>query len=106
MVNKVNNPISVFSQIKYDCVIAISGFNLATTPEYLILELYKCYIQSGHPKNIFIVSDALPATPRRGLDSVAERLVQRFKSEISEGNVDAFLGLFTMASKTCDWRQN
>ena len=67
MVNKVSNSISVFSQIRDDCVIAISGFNLATTPEYLILELYKRYIESGHPKNIFIVSDALPATPQEAL---------------------------------------
>ena len=39
MVSKVSNTISVFSQIRDDCVIAISGFNLATTPEYLILTL-------------------------------------------------------------------
>ena len=68
MINKTSNSISVFSQIRDGCVIAISGFNLATSPEYLILELYKRYIKFGHPKNIFIVSDALPATPRRGLD--------------------------------------
>ena len=41
----MSNSISVFSQIRDDCVIAISGFNLATTPEYLILELYKRLIQ-------------------------------------------------------------
>ena len=92
MVNKVNNPISVFSQIKDDCVIAISGFNLATTPEYLILELYKRYIQSGHPKNIFIVSDALPATPRRGLDSVAERIYKDPNQKFLRGMLMPFLG--------------
>ncbi|MGB8574727.1 MAG: CoA-transferase [Nitrososphaeraceae archaeon] len=92
MVNKVNNPISVFSQIKDDCVIAISGFNLATTPEYLILELYKRYIKFGHPKNIFIVSDALPATPRRGLDSIAERIYKDPNQKFLRGMLMPFLG--------------
>jgi hypothetical protein len=36
--NEVTEPICVFSQIKDNCVVAISGFNLATTPEYLILD--------------------------------------------------------------------
>ncbi|MGB8767611.1 MAG: CoA-transferase [Nitrososphaeraceae archaeon] len=92
MVNKVSNSISVFSQIKDDCVIAISGFNLATTPEYLILELYKRYIKSGHPKNIFIVSDALPATPRRGLDSIAERIYKDPNQKFLRGMLMPFLG--------------
>ena len=92
MVNKVSNSISVFSQIRDDCVIAISGFNLATTPEYLILELYKRYIKSGHPKNIFIVSDALPATPRRGLDSIAERIYKDPNQKFLRGMLMPFLG--------------
>lgn len=92
MANKVSNSISVFSQIRDDCVIAISGFNLATTPEYLILELYKRYIKSGHPKNIFIVSDALPATPRRGLDSIAERIYKDPNQKFLRGMLMPFLG--------------
>src|SRR6188508_3275390 len=92
MVNKVSNSISVFSQIKDGCVIAISGFNLATTPEYLILELYKRYIKFGHPKNIFIVSDALPATPRRGLDSIAERIYKDPNQKFLRGMLMPFLG--------------
>jgi len=92
MVNKTSNSISVFSQIRDDCVIAISGFNLATTPEYLILELYKRYIKFGHPKNIFIVSDALPATPRRGLDSIAERIYKDPNQKFLRGMLMPFLG--------------
>jgi propionate CoA-transferase len=92
MVSKVSNSISVFSQIRDDCVIAISGFNLATTPEYLILELYKRYIKFGHPKNIFIVSDALPATPRRGLDSIAERIYKDPNQKFLRGMLMPFLG--------------
>ena len=92
MVSKVSNTISVFSQIRDDCVIAISGFNLATTPEYLILELYKRYVKSGHPKNIFIVSDALPATPKRGLDSIAERIYKDPNQKFLRGMLMPFLG--------------
>ncbi|HSA73202.1 MAG TPA: CoA-transferase [Nitrososphaeraceae archaeon] len=92
MINKVSNSISVFSKIRDDCVIAISGFNLATTPEYLILELYKRYIKSGHPKNIFIVSDALPATPGRALDSIAERIYKDPNQKFLRGMLMPFLG--------------
>lgn len=92
MVNKVGKSISVFSQIRDGCVIAISGFNLATTPEYLILELYKRYIKFGHPKNIFIVSDALPATPRRALDSIAERIYKDPNQKFLRGILMPFLG--------------
>lgn len=92
MVNKVSNSISVFSKIRDDCVIAISGFNLATTPEYLILELYKRYIKSGHPKNLFIVSDALPATPGRALDSIAERICKDRNQKFLSGMLMPFLG--------------
>jgi acyl CoA:acetate/3-ketoacid CoA transferase len=46
-------------------VIAISGFNMATTPEYLILELLRSYQEGGHPRDLFIECDALPAIPGR-----------------------------------------
>jgi acyl CoA:acetate/3-ketoacid CoA transferase len=92
MAKKAANSISVFSQIRDGCVIAISGFNLATTPEYLILELYKRYVKFGHPKNIFIVSDALPATPGRGLDSIAEKIYRDPNQEFLKGILMPFLG--------------
>ena len=34
---------TMLNHIKDNDIIAISGFNMATTPEYLILELYKRY---------------------------------------------------------------
>src|SRR6476659_1562066 len=74
MFNKIVNSTTALSRINDDCVVGISGFNLATTPEYLILELYNRYNELGHPKNIFIISDALPGTPGRALDSIAEKL--------------------------------
>ena len=60
------------SDVKDNSIIAISGFNMATTPEYLILELYEQYNKRGHPKNVFIISDALPAVPGRALDHVKD----------------------------------
>ena len=92
MIDKVSNSISVLSQIRDGCVIAISGFNLATTPEYLILELYRHYNEFGHPRNIFIVSDALPAAPNRALDSIAETIYKDENQEFLRGMLMPFLG--------------
>ena len=92
MMNKVTESVSIFSQIKDNCVIAISGFNLATTPEYLILELYRHYNEFGHPKNMFIVSDALPAVPNRALDSIAETIYKDQNQEFLRGMLMPFLG--------------
>src|SRR5512145_116066 len=92
MMNKVSESVSVFSQIKDNSVIAISGFNLATTPEYLILELYRHYNEFGHPKNMFIVSDALPAVPNRALDSIAETIYKDENQEFLRGMLMPFLG--------------
>ncbi|MGE5822895.1 MAG: acyl CoA:acetate/3-ketoacid CoA transferase [Nitrososphaerota archaeon] len=92
MMNKVTESVSVFSQIKDNSVIAISGFNLATTPEYLILELYRHYNEFGHPKNMFIVSDALPAVPNRALDSIAETIYKDENQEFLRGMLMPFLG--------------
>jgi propionate CoA-transferase len=72
---------------------------MATTPEYLILELYKQYNQQGHPKNIFIISDALPAVPGRALDKIAERLYKEPNQRFLKGALMPFLGFFSMASK-------
>ena len=90
--NKVCDPFSVFSRIRDNCVVAISGFNLATTPEYLISEVYRHYNQFGHPKNIFIVSDALPATPHRALDLIAESIYKDQSQEFLRGMLMPFLG--------------
>jgi acyl CoA:acetate/3-ketoacid CoA transferase len=92
MMNKISDPLSVFSQIRDNCVIAISGFNLATTPEYLILELYRRYNELGHPKNIFIISDALPATPHRALDLIAESIYKDENQGFLRGMLMPFLG--------------
>lgn len=85
----INIPVS---EIRDDCVLAISGFNMATTPEYLILELFKRYTEEGHPKNIFIISDALPAVPGRALDNIAEKLYHESNQDFLKGVLMPFLG--------------
>jgi acyl CoA:acetate/3-ketoacid CoA transferase len=92
MFDKIVHPTSVLSHIRDDSVIAISGFNLATTPEYLILELYRHYEQYGHPKNVFVVSDTLPAAPARGLDMIAEALFKASNQQFLRGMMMPFLG--------------
>jgi acyl CoA:acetate/3-ketoacid CoA transferase len=92
MMSKITEPHAVFSQIKDNSVIAISGFNLATTPEYLILELYKHFTEFKHPKNLFIISDTLPAAPTRALDSIAETIYKDAKQEFLRGILMPFLG--------------
>ena len=80
------------SEIKDSTIVAISGFNMATTPEYLILELYRRHVEEGHPKNIFIISDALPASPGRALDQIAEKLFKEPNQEFLRGILMPFLG--------------
>ena len=80
------------SAVKDGSVVAISGFNMANTPEYLILELHKQYLKTGHPNNIFVITDALPAIPDRGLDIVAKDLSQREDGRFMRGISVPFLG--------------
>jgi len=92
MYNKIVHPNALLPQLRDDRVFAISGFNLATTPEYLIVELYRNYLERGHPKNIFIISDSLPAAPGRALDSVAESLYHNPEQDFLKGILMPFLG--------------
>jgi propionate CoA-transferase len=79
------------SRLDDNSVVAISGFNMATTPEYLILQMYKRYSETGHPKGVFIISDVLPAVPGRALDQVAERLYRDPAQEFLRGVLIPFL---------------
>ena len=91
MLSKIAD-IEILSDIKDSNIVAISGFNMATTPEYLIIELYKKYTEHGHPRNIFMISDALPAVPGRGLDQVAEKLYKEPNQEFLRGALMPCLG--------------
>ncbi|MDE1858483.1 MAG: acyl CoA:acetate/3-ketoacid CoA transferase [Thaumarchaeota archaeon] len=80
------------SVVKDRAVVAVSGFNMANTPEYLILGLHKRYRETGHPKGIFLLADALPAIPDRALDLVAKDICQRKDKGFIRGISVPFLG--------------
>src|ERR671919_2401300 len=80
------------SDIRDNSVVAISGFNMANTPEYLIIKIYHQYTKNGPPKNLFVISDALPAIPGRALDKIAENLYQDPEQEFLRGALLPFLG--------------
>jgi propionate CoA-transferase len=83
---------TILDHIKDNDIVAISGFNMATTPEYLINGLHKKYEEQGHPKNIFVISDALPAIPGKALDRVAEKLYKDPNQDFLKGFLMPFLG--------------
>ena len=68
--------VEFFSCIRDRSTVAISGFNLATTPEDLILDLFDNYIKTGHPNKILVETDALPAAPGRALDIVFKKMFE------------------------------
>ena len=92
MFSKVVNVTIPISRIRDNAVIAISGFNMATTPEHLILELYKQYSATGSPRNLFIISDALPAVPGRAIDFIAQRIYHDPNQQFLRGALIPFLG--------------
>jgi acyl CoA:acetate/3-ketoacid CoA transferase len=92
MPSKIVDVKTSLGEIRDNAIVAISGFNMATTPEYLILELYRRYVEEGHPRNIFIISDALPASPGRALDQIAEYLFKEPNQEFLRGILLPFLG--------------
>lgn len=84
--------LSLISSIPDGAIVAISGFNMATTPEYLIRGLYKRYQDSGHPRSIFIETDALPAAPGKALDAVFADMYEKNDFGFIRGMLIPFLG--------------
>lgn len=78
--------------VKDSSVLAISGFNMATTPEYLIKSLYEKYISTGHPKSLFIETDALPASSGRALDEVLKDAYEKGNQDFIRGMLVPFMG--------------
>ncbi len=89
---KLVEPDVALSLIKDGSVIAISGFNMALTPEYLIERLYKLYVKTGHPKSLFIIMDTFPGSPGRGLDVIAKELYRNKDTEFIRGILTPYLG--------------
>ncbi|MEM0037202.1 MAG: CoA-transferase [Candidatus Korarchaeum sp.] len=80
------------SSIEDRSVIAISGFNIATTPEFLIVKLWEVYERRGHPRDLFMMTDTLPAVPERGLDFVCRKVYESRDLEFLRGVLVTYLG--------------
>jgi len=80
------------SRIPDNAVVAISGFNAATAPFYLIETLLQRYQETGRPKNLFIISDAIPAIPGFGLDKVGKLIVEEPGQDFVRGFLLPFYG--------------
>ncbi|WP_393971247.1 acyl CoA:acetate/3-ketoacid CoA transferase [Oxyplasma meridianum] len=78
--------------VKDRSVLAISGFNMATTPEYLIKSLYEKYTSTGHPKSLFIETDALPASSGRALDAILKDAYENGNEDFIRGMLVPFMG--------------
>lgn len=81
--------------------IALSGFNMAITPEYLILKLYEHYRKTGHPRDLFIIADSLPGVPGRAIDSVAESIYKENDSDFIKGILIPYMGFAPWLQKLC-----
>lgn len=92
LLNKVSDCSTALSAITDGALVSVSGFNLAATPEHLILELYGLYEQTGHPKDLFIMSDSLPAVPGRAMDAVSKALIKAKDQSFIRGIMVPFLG--------------
>jgi len=76
VIRKIVSSREAVSRVPDNAVVAISGFNAATAPFYLIETLLQHYRGTGRPKNLFIISDAIPAIPGFGLDKVGKLIVE------------------------------
>ncbi len=96
---KISLPIPILSGIQDQSVIAVSGFNLAATPEHLILKLFENYEKTDHPKNLFFICDSLPAVPGRALDIVSEHMYKNKDYSFLRGILIPYLGFSPWTQK-------
>ncbi len=92
MIRKFVSAWEAVSRIPDNAVVAISGFNAATAPFYLIETLLEHYRETGHPKNLFIISDAIPAIPGFGLDKVGKLILEEPGQDFVRGFLLPFYG--------------
>ncbi len=92
MIRKFVSAWEAVSRIPDNAVVAISGFNAATAPFYLIETLLEHYRETGHPKNLFIISDAIPAIPGFGLDKVGKLILEEPRQDFVRGFLLPFYG--------------
>lgn len=87
--------------IKDGSNIAMSGFNMAITPEYLILKLYEQYKKTGHPKDLFVIADSLPGTPGRAIDSISESIYKEEDPDFIKGILIPYMGFAPWLQRLC-----
>lgn len=92
MIRKFVSAPEAISKIPDNAVVAISGFNAATSPFYLIDEMINAYKKSGHPRNLFIISDAIPAIPGFGLDKIGKLILENPDQDFVKGFLLPFYG--------------
>lgn len=92
MIRKFVSAREAVSRVPDNAVVAISGFNAATAPFYLIETLLQHYRETGRPKNLFIISDAIPAIPGFGLDKVGKLIVEEPGQDFVRGLLLPFYG--------------
>ncbi|AFZ69808.1 acyl CoA:acetate/3-ketoacid CoA transferase [Caldisphaera lagunensis DSM 15908] len=88
----VKDPDTILSLIPDNSIVAMSGFNMITAPEFLIERLYKLYIKTGHPKKLFLISDTFPGAPGRGLDRIAKMIYERKDEDFIDGTLFPYYG--------------
>ncbi len=87
-----NDLTKAFRKVPDGSVVAISGFNISTAPEYLLLRLYDTFLKYGHPRHLFIESDSLPGSPGRGIDKVCSQIEEEKHYNFLKGILMPFLG--------------
>ncbi|ABL87442.1 propionate CoA-transferase [Pyrobaculum islandicum DSM 4184] len=92
MIKKFVSAAEAVSKIPDGAVVVISGFNASTAPFYLIDVLLKRYIETGRPKNLFIISDAIPAVPGFGIDKIGKLILENPGQEFVRGFLLPFYG--------------
>ena len=87
-----NQELNFLKNINDGSTLAISGFNLANTPEFLIKKLYENYKLTGHPKHLFLETDALPASVDRALDIILREMYEANDFSLFRGLLIPFMG--------------
>ncbi|EQD80811.1 propionate CoA-transferase, partial [mine drainage metagenome] len=57
-----------------------------------MLKLFETYEETGHPKNLFLISDSSPGSPERGLDIIAKKMYETKNFNFLSGILSPFLG--------------
>jgi len=90
------------SIVRDSSCLAVSGFNMAATPEHLILNLFDEYQKTGHPKELFLSCESLPAISGRALDQISEQLLKNRDESFLRGLLIPFLGFSPWTQKAVE----